>query len=57
MTLSMALGQIMSSVRMLLGIPCVIDWNIQRVDTFSVLVNKYANISPVGKFFSDKSLF
>ena len=53
----MALGQLMSTSGVLLGIPCIIARNIQNVSPCSGLVNNYEYISPVDKYFREKYPF
>ena len=54
-TLAMVLGKLMSKSGVISGIYCIMSRNIRNVDTWNGLVNKYANISPVGQYFSEKS--
>ena len=53
--LAMDLGQIMSTLGVLLGIPCIISRNRHNIDPCSGLVKKSAYISTVGQYFRGTS--
>ena len=56
-TLAVALRQLISTSRVLSGIPFIIDQNLRNVSPCSGLVKEYANIYPVGHYFSENSPF
>ena len=56
-TLSMDLGQLMSTSGVILEIPCIISRNLWNVAPCSGLVKKYAYISTVEQYFREKTLF
>ena len=52
--LAMALGHLMNTYGVLLGISCIISRNIQNITPCNGLVKKYAYISPISQYFRDK---
>ena len=57
LTLAMALGHIISTYGVLLGIPCIISWNRHNMAPCHGLVKISAYIYPIRQYIRDNSLF